>query len=221
MKILRTGSGLSLDRSLSLCLRTLALSWVELSEIFKSLAGTSGAFAWRVCHSLAHLGGHHRSIRMAGMSLARSPWRAPQEHSHGGYVTHSLTLAGTTGAFAWRVCHSLAHLGGHHRSIRMAGMSLARSPWRAPQEHSHGGYVTRSLTLAGTTGAFAWRVCHSLAHLGGHHRSIRMAGMSLARSPWRAPQEHSHGGYVTRSLTLAGTTGAFAHYGSSRICECS
>ena len=37
MKILRTGSGLSLDRSLSLCLRTLALSWVELSEIFKSL----------------------------------------------------------------------------------------------------------------------------------------------------------------------------------------
>ena len=37
MKILRTGSGLSLDRSLSLCLRILALSWVELSEIFKSL----------------------------------------------------------------------------------------------------------------------------------------------------------------------------------------
>ena len=37
MKMLHTGSGLSLGRSLSLCLRILALSWVELSQIFKSL----------------------------------------------------------------------------------------------------------------------------------------------------------------------------------------
>ena len=116
--------------------------------------------------SLAHLGGHLRSI--------------------GWQVCHSLTtttinmslahLGGHLRSIGWQVCHSLttttinmslAHLGGHLRSIRMAGMSLAhhnhnkyvtRSPWRAPQEHSHGRYVTRS--------------------------------------PWRAPQEHS---YVTRS----------------------
>ena len=42
MKMLRIGSALPLHHSLSSCLRILALSWVELSQIFKSLDLSDG-----------------------------------------------------------------------------------------------------------------------------------------------------------------------------------